>query len=52
MEEGVRKLLEVVVHECGQGGVACCQNWSEAVHVLAELGDKVRWFNWVGCQSQ
>jgi hypothetical protein len=40
-EEEVRTLLEVAVHECNRGVVACCQNWSEAGHVLAELDDKV-----------
>jgi hypothetical protein len=45
-EKDVHTLLEVAVHECRWGGAACCRNWSDAGHVLAELGDEVR------CQSQ
>jgi hypothetical protein len=52
MEEDVVILLEVVVHECSRGGVACCPNWSEAGHVLAELSDEMRWIHWVGGWSQ
>jgi hypothetical protein len=37
----VCSFLEVVVHECRQGGVACCWNWSEAGHVLAEFCEHV-----------
>jgi hypothetical protein len=48
----MRTLVEVVVHECSWGKVASCRNWSEAVHVLAELGNEVRWFPWLGCRSQ
>jgi hypothetical protein len=36
----VGALLEVLVHECSLGGVASRRNWSEAGHVLAELGDE------------
>jgi hypothetical protein len=52
MEEDVHALLEICVHECSRGGVACCRNWCEAGHVLTELGDEVRWIHWVGCQSE
>jgi hypothetical protein len=44
-KEDVYALLEAAVHECSRGGVVCCQNWSEAGHVLAELGDEVRWIH-------
>jgi hypothetical protein len=33
--------LEIGVHEFRQGGITCCWNWSEAGHVLAELGDEM-----------
>jgi hypothetical protein len=42
--------LEITVHECRRGGVACCRDWSEAGHVLAELGDEMRWIHWFGGQ--
>jgi hypothetical protein len=42
MAEDVRALLEVAVHECNWRGVACCRNWSEAGHVLAQLNDEMR----------
>jgi hypothetical protein len=51
MEEDMRTLVEVLVVECSGEGVACCRNWSEAGHVLAELGNEVRWFHWVGCRT-
>jgi hypothetical protein len=44
--------VEVTVYECSQRGVTCHLNWSEAGHVLVELGDEVGWIHWVGCQSQ
>jgi hypothetical protein len=50
-EEDVRALIEVAVHACSQGGMACCRNRSEAGHMLAELGDEVRWIHWVGSRS-
>jgi hypothetical protein len=43
--------LEIAVHECRRGGVACCRNWSEAGHVLVELGDEMRWIQWFSSQS-
>jgi hypothetical protein len=52
MEEDMYTLLEVAVHECSRGDMACCRDWSEAGHMLAELGDEVRWMYWVGGQSQ
>jgi hypothetical protein len=45
-------LLEVTVHAYSWGDMACCQNWSEVGHVLAELGDVVCWIHWVVCWSQ
>jgi hypothetical protein len=50
-EEDVLAFLEVTVHKYSQGGVACCWNWSEVGHVLAELGNQVRWIHWVGYWS-
>jgi hypothetical protein len=50
-EEDVGALLEVAVHECSRGGVTCCWNWSEAGHVVEELGDEMRWVHWVGSRS-
>jgi hypothetical protein len=47
IEEDVGALLEVAVHECSRGAVASCCNWSEAGHVLVELGDEKRWIHWV-----
>jgi hypothetical protein len=44
-------LLKVLVRECSRGGVASCRNWSEASHVLAELGDEKCWIHWVGTRS-
>jgi hypothetical protein len=52
MEEDVRAHMEVAVHERSQGGMACCYNWSEADHMLAELADEVRWIRLVCCWSQ
>jgi hypothetical protein len=52
MEEDVFAFLEVAVHEYSGGGVTCYRNWSQAGHVLMELGDEVRWIEWVGCWSQ
>jgi hypothetical protein len=52
MEEDVCALLEVTVHKCSQGGVACSRNWSEEGHVLVELGDEVHWIHWFDYQSQ
>jgi hypothetical protein len=37
-EEDMSAFLESAVCECSWGGVAGCRNWSEAGHVLAELG--------------
>jgi hypothetical protein len=37
--------MEVFVHKCSWTGVACCWNWSEASHILAQLCDEMRWFN-------
>jgi hypothetical protein len=51
-EEDVGALIEVAVYECSRGDVACCRYWTEAGHVLAELGDEMRWIHWVGRQSQ
>jgi hypothetical protein len=39
------------LHEYSQGGVAGCWNWSEAGHVLAELGDEIRYIYWIGTRS-
>jgi hypothetical protein len=47
----VGALLEVAVNECSREGVAGCRNWSEAGHMLAELGDEKHWIHWVGTQS-
>jgi hypothetical protein len=44
MEKDVLAVVEVLVHECGWGGMAHCRNWSEASHVLAQLCDGVHWF--------
>jgi hypothetical protein len=52
MEENVRAFLDIIVHECSWGDLACCRNLSEAGYMLAELGDWVRWFHWTGCQTQ
>jgi hypothetical protein len=49
--EGMGAFLAVAVHECSQGGVACCWNWSEAGHMLAELGDEMSWIHWFGSLS-
>jgi hypothetical protein len=51
MVEDVGALPEVAMHECSQGGVACCWNCSEAGHVLEELSDEMRWVHWVGSRS-
>jgi hypothetical protein len=50
-EEDVGALLEVAVHECSRGGVACCRNWSVTGHVLAELGDEMHWIHCVDRRS-
>jgi hypothetical protein len=50
MEEDVGELLEVAVHECSRGGMMYCQNWSEAGHMLEELGDEMRWIHWFSSQ--
>jgi hypothetical protein len=47
MEEDVCAFLEVAVHECSRGDMACRRDWSQA-----ELGDQVRWIHRAGCRSQ
>jgi hypothetical protein len=51
MEEDMGALLEVFVHECSQGGVTSCRNWSEVGRVLAELGDEKCWNHCVDARS-
>jgi hypothetical protein len=46
-EENMHALLEVAVHECIWGGMACCRNRFEVGHMLAELSDEVHWIHWV-----
>jgi hypothetical protein len=43
--------LEVAVHERRRGGAACGRNWSDVGHVLAELGDEMRWIHCYGSRS-
>jgi hypothetical protein len=51
MQENVDALLEVAVQECSRGGMACCRNWFEAGHLLAELGGEMRWVHWFSIRS-
>jgi hypothetical protein len=51
-EKDMRAVMEVLVHECGWGGVARCRNWSEAGRMLTSLCYEVLWFYWVGCRGQ
>jgi hypothetical protein len=41
-EKDMPSVVEVLVLECGWGGVVRCRNWSEAGHMLAQLYDEVR----------
>jgi hypothetical protein len=43
---------EILVYEGTWIGVACCWNWPEAGHVLAQLCDEVRWFHRVCVRHQ
>jgi hypothetical protein len=51
-EKYMRAIMEVLVHECGWGGVVRCHNWSEVGHILAQLCDEVHWFLWIRCRGQ
>jgi hypothetical protein len=51
-EKYMRLVMEVLVHECGWGGVVGCRNWSEVGHVLSQLCDEMSWFQWVRCRGQ
>jgi hypothetical protein len=42
-EKDMRAVMEVLVHECGRGGVVRCRNWSEAGHMTAQLCDEMHW---------
>jgi hypothetical protein len=49
MAKDMRAVMEVLVQECGWGGVARCRNWSVTGRMLAQLSDEVRWFR---CRGQ
>jgi hypothetical protein len=51
MQENVGVLLKATMQKFRRGGMPCCQNWFEAGHVLAELGDEMHWIHWFSSWS-
>jgi hypothetical protein len=52
MEEDMCAVVKILGYECSRTGVACCRNWSEASHMLAQLCDEVCCFHWLCGRSQ